>query len=228
MGENFPVDDQIVVLKDGDRLGPFDIDEILDLLESGELDYSDVCLREGAAECERLGDVLDWDRPEDVEEDDEYEDDEEENEPPPFTRPTTVLYSGHPSILTYPFPLFCIVGGVAAGIWMHSSDGWYDLIFYLVAIAALAYIAVARFTSDYLITPKRIELIEGLVARSSKEVRVQDLRAINVRCTGLSGIIGIGDVDFFTAGDDPEITFAKVWAAKKVKGLVRKLQDRAG
>ncbi len=224
MREDYPVDEQIVVLKNGERLGPFEIDEILDLLENGELDYADVCLRVGAAECERLGDVLDWDRPEEIEEDDESFDEEEE--PVANARPATILYSGHPSILTFPFPLFCVIGGVVGGIWIHTSDGWYDLMFYLIAVAALAHIAVARFTSDYLITPKRIELIRGLVARSSKEVRVQDLRAINVRCTGLWGVIGIGDVDFFTSGDDPEITFHNIWAAKKVKGLVRKLQDR--
>jgi hypothetical protein len=32
-------------------------------------------------------------------------------------------------------------------------------------------------------------------------------------------------VDFFTTGDDPEVTFRDVWAAKKVKILVRQLQD---
>ena len=224
MRDDYPVDEEIVVLKNGERLGPFEIDEILDLLESGELDYADVCLREGASECERLGDVLDWDRPDEEEEDEDIDEEEESSSAP--IRPTAILYSGHPSILTFPIPVLCVIGGIAGGIWMHSSDGWYDLLFYLVAVAALAHIAVARFTSDYLITPKRIELVQGLVARSSKEVRVQDLRAINVRCTGLSGIIGIGDVDFFTSGDDPEITFRNIWAAKKVKGLVRKLQDR--
>lgn len=228
MGEGYPIDDRIVVLKNGERLGPFEIDKILDLLESGELDYGDVCLRNGAAECERLGDVLDWDKPEEIEEDEEDEEEEKSQDFIGSTRPTIVLYSGHPSILTYPFPLFCIVAGIAGGIWMHASDGWYDLVFYLFAVAALAYIAFARFTSDYLITPKRIELIQGLVARSSKEVRVQDIRAINVRCSGLLGVMGVGDVDFFTTSDDPEVTFQKIWAAKNVKGLVRKLQDREG
>lgn len=227
MREEYPVDEQIVVLKNGQRLGPFEIDEILDLLESGELDYGDVCLREGASECERLGEVLDWDRPKDDEIDEEIYDDDDEDIVP-SSRPASILYSGHPSILSFPVPLFCVLGGVTGGIWMHSSDGWYDLVFYLIAVASLAHIAVVRFTSDYLITPKRIELIRGLVARSSKEVRVQDLRAINVRCTGLLGVLGIGDVDFFTTGDDPEITFHNIWAAKKVKSLVRKLQDRDG
>ena len=221
MAADYPVGDKIVVLKSGERLGPFEIDEILDGLENGELDYRDVCLREGASECERLSDILDWDKPEEVE-----HGETESEEVAKSTRPTTILYSGHPSILTYPFPLFCILGGFGTGIWMHASEGWYDLVFYLIAVTALAYIALARFTSDYLITPKRIELIQGLIARSSKEVRVQDIRAINVRCTGLSGIFGIGNVDFFTSGDDPEVTFQNVWAAKKVKGLVRRLQDR--
>ena len=74
-------------------------------------------------------------------------------------------------------------------------------------------------------TGRRIEIEKGLVARSSHEVRISDVRAINVTCSGLIGAMGIGTVDFFTAGDEPEVTFRKVWAAKKGKALVRQLQD---
>ena len=74
-------------------------------------------------------------------------------------------------------------------------------------------------------TGRRIEVVKGLIARSSNEVLISDVRAINVTCSGLIGAIGVGTIDFFTVGDEPEVTFRKVWAAKKVKSLVRQLQD---
>ncbi|NLT72556.1 MAG: PH domain-containing protein, partial [Verrucomicrobiaceae bacterium] len=74
-------------------------------------------------------------------------------------------------------------------------------------------------------TPRRIEKITGLLARSSQEVRIEDIRAINVTCRGLIGILGIGTVDFFTTGDTAEVSFHQIWAAQKVKTLVRRLQD---
>ncbi|MEX2579471.1 MAG: PH domain-containing protein [Verrucomicrobiales bacterium] len=230
MGGKYPVEDRVVVLKKGERLGPFDIDELLVRVESGEFDYGDVCLREGAAECERLRDILDWDEPESSAPQ-ELPEPEPEPEPrddgPPPCSPDAILYSGHPSILTYPFTVFCMAGGAVGGLWVYPINGWLSLLLFFVAVLALGYAGIARFTNDYLISPKRIELIRGLIVRSSNEVRIEDIRAINVKCRGLSGIVGIGSVDFFTAGDAPEVTFRNIWAAKKVKGLVRKLQDAA-
>ena len=89
----------------------------------------------------------------------------------------------------------------------------------------LVYLSFLRFTQDYHIMPRRVEVITGLIARSSNEVRIVDIRSINVTCRGISGLMGIGTVDFFTSGDQPEVTFRQIWAANRVKLLVRKLQD---
>ena len=62
--EQIPDPGPVYVLKNDEKRGPFFMDEIFDLLESGELKYEDVCLREGATECERLRDILDWEEEE--------------------------------------------------------------------------------------------------------------------------------------------------------------------
>lgn len=62
MDDAYPVDEEIFVLKKGRKLGPFEINELLDGLEEGEFSYEDICLRAGATECERLKDVLDWEK----------------------------------------------------------------------------------------------------------------------------------------------------------------------
>lgn len=252
----WPSDETIHVLKGGRRLGPFTVDDLLDGLESGDFEEDDVCLREGAADCERIRDLLDWHDLEKegaddgaVEEEEEEDDDgtaadgaedgrsDPESSPPKRAgakeRPATpaglppdrLLYAGHPSALSYPVSLASLVGGVTAGIWLYGVDPKYTLAALGLAVAGLVRLSLVRYCHDYHIHTRRIESVVGLLARSSREVRIEDIRAINVTCRGLSGMLGIGTIDFHTSGDAPEIVFQRVWAAQRVKALVRRLQD---
>lgn len=233
MEETSPWDETVFVLKGGQKLGPFTLDEVLEHLETGELSEDDVCLREGATDTERIRDLLDWDDGDEWDESEEEEDDEEveneeEEEPVPETpRPPSdrLLYAGHPSILTYPVSLLAVVGGIFGGVWLYRFDGTYTLAGIGLAMLGLIRLSLVSFTHDYHIRERRIEVITGLLARSSREVRISDIRSINVTCRGLSGMAGIGTVDFITSGDQPEVSFHKVWAARKLKQRVRRLQD---
>jgi hypothetical protein len=261
----WPREDSVYVLKEGRRLGPFTLDDLLDGLESGDFSEDDVCLRDGATDLERLRDLLDWDEAEHEEdddddteeeaeeddfdeefdeEDDDFDDEEdwpEDPEPSPATRGdlnqrpskpagTSVdrlLYAGHPSVLSYPVSLAALVGGVTGGIWLYGLDPKLTLAALGLATAGLIRLSLVRYCHDYHIHTRRIESVVGLLARSSREVRIEDIRAIHVTCRGLSGLLGIGSIDFHTSGDAPEITFHRVWAARKIKTLVRRLQDAA-
>jgi len=65
----------------------------------------------------------------------------------------------------------------------------------------------------------------GIVSRVSNEVRIQDIRSINLRKTGLSGLLGIGRVEFSSAAtDDADVIFWNTPEAEKVRDLVRSLQ----
>ncbi len=232
----YPIEDAVFVLKGGKKLGPYQVEELLDALEGGQFSPEDICLREGAVECERLREILDWEEAE-IPKMKNFE----SGEPIPenVLRPRrgtfddsstvldgdTLLYAGHPSILNFPFALSCLVAGATIGAWLIPVSSTFALCSFGVAAFGLAYLSMIRFTRDYHIVPKRIEVIKGLIARSSNEVRIADIRAINVTCRGLGGIFGIGTVDFYTAGDQPEVTFQNIWAAKRVKALVRRLQD---
>lgn len=255
MDDEYPIDDGIYVLKGGRRLGPFTVENLLDGLESGDFSEDDVCLRPGATDCERLREILDWEEepeapseeendfeesgPEfeedDFEEESPDEDDEEENHASrerPSASPARVasnrlLYAGHPSVLNYPIALGALVLGITGGIWVYRIDPNLTLAGLALAVAGLVRLSFVRFTHDYHIRPRRIEVTTGFIARSSREVRIEDIRSINVTCRGLLGILGIGTVDFLTSGDTPEITFERIWAAQKIKKLVRKLQDAA-
>ncbi len=237
MEDRRPWDETVFVLKRGQKLGPFSLDELLERLETGELSEDDVCLREAATETERIRDLLDWedgtmtgDPDEEAEEEDddeiEEEDEAEASAPPAATsRPDRLLYSGHPSILTYPFSMLALTGGLFAGVWLYRYDVTYTLAGIGLAMVGLIRLSLVSFTHDYHIRERRIEIITGLLARSSREVRIADIRSINVTCRGLPGLIGIGTIDFLTSGDQPEVSFRQVWAARKLKQKIRRLQD---
>ncbi|MDH4408652.1 MAG: PH domain-containing protein [Verrucomicrobiales bacterium] len=243
MAELYPVDDEIYVLKGGRRLGPFTVENLLDGLESGDFSEDDICLRPGATDLERIRDLLDWedepkagkaDEPNEedlAEEFDEEETSDEDEDGTPRERPAAagssnrILYAGHPSVLNYPASLIALIGGITGGVWLYRLDPNLTLAGLALAVAGLVRLSFVRFTHDYHIRPRRIEVTTGFIARSSREVRIEDIRSINVTCRGILGMFGIGTVDFLTSGDTPEVSFERVWAARKIKTLVRKLQD---
>lgn len=233
MEQASPLDDFLFVLKDGNRIGPLTVDEVLEMIDEGTLDYEDLCLREGAGECERLRDVLDWEPEDDAA---EVEVAETENEPPgeeaansdSESRPVppgAVLYRGHPSVVNYPFAFFFLLTGITAGLFLYPVSVWITLSGFAVSLLALCRLAYQRTICLHLVTPRRIEIVTGFLAKSSNEIRIVDIRAINVTLSGIKGLLGVGTLEFFTSGDEPEITFANIWSARQVKKLVRDIQD---
>lgn len=228
MNDRFPEGEFVHVLKDDEPLGPFSVDELLEGLESGHFSYDDVCLREGAVETERLRDFLDWeelenDSPIEDEWDEDGEEEQDHTDAVPASR--SLLYRGHRSIVSFPTAFLGLVGGIVGAIWLYPVGAAWSAACLAVAVLALGFLALARCTCEYTVRSGRVEQETGLFAKSSKEIRVSDIRAINVTCVGLKGLLGVGTVDFFTTGDDPEVRFTDVWAAKEVKKLVRALQD---
>ena len=93
------------------------------------------------------------------------------------------------------------------------------------ASLAFFYIVLARASHLYVVTPRRIEAVHGLMAKDSTEIRVEDIRTINVRRNGIPGLLWVGTVEFSSTGDAIDVTFADVWGARRLKKLVRHLQD---
>ena len=278
-------DEQIVVLSEGQRLGPFTPDELLNQIERGVVSYEDACLRAGAKRIERVREVLEWDDSEeetpeprgpddhppdsqadsqaDLEEgsddepgiswqpfedneetfddemgrdDDDFDLDEEIRETleeigaprsaGPPTNPNTVLYAGHPSFLSFPRIVFVVLAALGIGIGFRETSSWILLVGLIIALFGVSWIFLQRSMALYLITPRRVEIVTGLLAKSSNEVRIEDIRTINVVKRGFIGLIGVGSVEFASAGGSTvEVAFQNVWGANRIKGLVRRLQD---
>ena len=136
-----------------------------------------------------------------------------------------IYFRRHPSWLLYwkPLLLFVLLG-IASGLAFQFGTR-YLVIGAGLALATILLTALARFSKEYLVTEERVEVVWGILGRSSKEVRVKDIRSIDVHESGLAGLLGIGTVDFSSAANSGvAVQFSDIRKAHRVKELVRVLQ----
>jgi membrane protein YdbS with pleckstrin-like domain len=119
---------------------------------------------------------------------------------------------------------------ICASFWVHQPD--YAVMLWaaraalaLLALLLIGWIQLDRRRRRYAVTNRRVSAEFGIISRTSNEVRIQDIRSINLRQTGLMGLLGIGRVEFSSAAtEDADVIFWNIPAAQKVRDLVRSLQ----
>lgn len=136
-----------------------------------------------------------------------------------------IMHHAHPSWLCYTKALIlAALLCVAAGLGFQFGTRYF-ILGMACASATVTCIAIARFSKDYLITEDRVEVLWGIIGRSSKEVRIRDIRSIDVTERWITGLLGIGTLDFSSAANAGiEVAFKNVRSAHKIKELVRQLQ----
>ena len=156
------------------------------------------------------------------------------NDPAPATAPAEqTLWTGTVSHLHYAGKWFLVVLLVAAVIgsfWLVLPD--YASILWgaraalgVIALLLIGWIQIDRSRRRYAVTNRRVSVEYGIISRTSNEVRIQDIRSINLSKKGLSGLLGIGRVEFSSAAtDDADVIFWNTPDAEKVRDLVRSLQ----
>ena len=116
-------------------------------------------------------------------------------------------------------------GGWYAGKW--EDGGWWLAAGWLTGGLWLALALLRRSAVEYRISTRRVEVQRGLISKSSQEIRIPDIRAINVRKSGFPGLLGVGDLIFSSAsGGQEDVIFHQVAGAHRLKNQVRRLQDR--
>ena len=66
----------------------------------------------------------------------------------------------------------------------------------------------------------------GLFSKSTKEVRIRDIKSVNVVKKGLTGLLGIGTLEFSSAGSSGvEVAFEGIENVQKIKDMVAELQE---
>jgi|GEM_PF-1686928 len=89
-----------------------------------------------------------------------------------------------------------------------------------VAAIILAYIYLARSSTRYTVTNKRVSVESGIFNKTSRELRIQDIRSIAANIN----FLGYGDIEFSSASEEVDVTFNAVSGAGAVRDLVKKLQ----
>jgi uncharacterized membrane protein YdbT with pleckstrin-like domain len=116
--------------------------------------------------------------------------------------------------------LAVVILGVLAGSWGAA-------VVVGVAIAGLTLVVgyLRRISTNYLITNHRLRISRGIVRRKVQETRLERVQNVNYQQGVLDRLLGVGTVDFDTAGtDDSEFRFDWVNGPEQVVRAV----DRAG
>lgn len=83
-----------------------------------------------------------------------------------------------------------------------------------------------RWRTVYRLTSRRVSVETGLIARTSSEARIADVR--NLRVTNRSIVWGTADIEFETiGGGGVEVAFRSVRNPEGLMRLIRELQDTA-
>ena len=102
--------------------------------------------------------------------------------------------------------LLAVASGVLAGLITraaagHGQAGWVATAVLAVFIVALPTGAVRRHRTTYTITGERLTVEVGLFAKTVHQARLDRIQNVNSRQTVLERMLGVGTVEFDTAGD---------------------------
>ena len=123
-------------------------------------------------------------------------------------------------------------------LWKHAgSIIWSVVISLVIAIPTLGIgllllpiwwfgIYMERKKRKYIVTNKRVKVEFGLFSKSSNEIRIKDIRNVNVVKKGIGGMFGIGSLEFSSAGGTGvEVSFTAISNAEEVKKMVYVMQE---
>ena len=210
---------QILVLKDERQYGPYELADLQSYVREGSFALTDYCWQEGWPEWRPVSTLVTVPPPPPT-----------RTAPPPAAaipaaqsaspRDEEILWEGHTTWWKY-------AGGIFWTVFLAMIAGIFTLGLSLLVIPVfLAVFYFERKRRRYFVTTKRVKAEWGLIVKSSAEVRIKDIRATNVVRRGLSGLFGIGTLQFSSAsGEGIEVAFQAIRNAQSVKDIVTRLQD---
>jgi uncharacterized membrane protein YdbT with pleckstrin-like domain len=142
------------------------------------------------------------------------------------------LYEGRPSWRAL-MSFYAIGIGVAALVLVVVgllADSWGTAIVIAAVIAALTLVVgyLRRIGTKYLITTQRLRISRGLVRKNVQETRLERVQNVNYQQGVLDRMLGVGTVDFDTAGsDDSEFRFDWVNEPEEVVRAVDRAVEEA-
>jgi len=142
----------------------------------------------------------------------------------------TTVWQGHPSwksMLVF-YVKWTIISLIPVAVWVGLNAGGSDISATWFAVATaiglvLTYVVgwIKRQTTRYLVTDRRIHIRTGIMSRNERTTHVDRVQNVNLNQSIIQRMLGIGDVDWDTAGtdaSDADFTFRGV---DDPSGLVR-------
>jgi uncharacterized membrane protein YdbT with pleckstrin-like domain len=121
-----------------------------------------------------------------------------------------VFFHGHPSwrsmLAFYARGLIAaVLGGVIAGLVTRAASGsvetgWVGAAVAVIFVVVLLWGFIRRLATTYTITNRRLTIDIGLLSREMHETRLERVQNVNSRQRLLERLLGVGTVDFDTAG----------------------------
>ncbi len=72
-----------------------------------------------------------------------------------------------------------------------------------------------------IITNDDILFEQGILSKSRSDINIQNVRTVKVKQSFIHRIFGVGDIEIYTSGDDPEITAINMPNPNKVRELIK-------
>jgi len=142
------------------------------------------------------------------------------------------LYEGRPSWRA--LMSFYVLGiGLAALVLVVLgllAGSWGPAVVVAAVIAALTLVIgyLRRVSTKYLITTQRLRISRGIVRKNVQETRLERVQNVNYQQGVLDRLLGVGTVDFDTAGtDDSEFRFEWVNEPEQVVRAVDSAVEKA-
>lgn len=138
----------------------------------------------------------------------------------PLYQASPTMFRHHP--LLFVFWLLVSAAGVAMLVsapernWKIAGFG----ALFTGVFALLFWLARAK-TTQITVTDRDVVLRSGLLSRSSTHVALGSIRTVNVYQSLMHRIFGVGNLEIFTAGDEPEISIGGIPHPGRARDLLR-------
>ncbi len=94
-----------------------------------------------------------------------------------------------------------------------------------IGIIILLYWYLQTKASKLSITEHDILYEKGLLSKERSEIGIKGVRTVTVKQSFFNRIFGVGAIEIFTAGDDPEISVKGLPDPNKVRELIKARQN---
>lgn len=143
--------------------------------------------------------------------------------------PETIAWTGRPDITHYLMLHFLgiitVISGVAL-LFIEDVHYGYGLATIGIGLWIVLYAWLARKTRIYTITDKRVTLRDGILSRSTSEVRLKDIQLVNVKQCFSDRLFNVGTIEIASAGHAGiELQLFGVSKPVQVRDIIRTLMD---